>query len=32
VILTFGYVGLFPVGIVLSILGAFAIWFVKSVR
>ncbi|MET0975518.1 MAG: MFS transporter, partial [Leifsonia sp.] len=30
--LTFGYIGLFPVGIVLSILGAFAVWFIKAVR
>lgn len=33
VILTFGgYVALFPIGIVLSILGAFAVWFIKGVR
>lgn len=33
VILTFGgYVALFPIGIVLSILGAFAVWFIKAVR
>lgn len=28
--LTFDYGGLFPVGIVLSILGAFCVWFIKS--
>ena len=33
VILTFGgYLALFPIGIVLSVLGAFAVWFIKSVR
>jgi MFS family permease len=33
IILTFGgYIALFPIGIVLSILGAFAVWFIKSVR
>lgn len=33
VILTFGgYFALFPIGIVLSVLGAFAVWFIKSVR
>lgn len=33
VILTFGgYVALFPIGIVLSVLGAFAVWFIKAVR
>lgn len=33
VILTFGgYIALFPIGIVLSILGAFAVWFIKGVR
>ncbi|MEJ3405317.1 MFS transporter [Rathayibacter sp. YIM 133350] len=32
IVLAFGYVGLFPVGIVLSILGAFAVWFIKAVR
>lgn len=33
VILTFGgYVALFPIGIALSILGAFAVWFIKAVR
>jgi len=32
IVLTFGYIGLFPVGIVLSILGAFAVWPIKSSR
>lgn len=33
VILAFGgYIALFPIGIVLSILGAFAVWFIKSVK
>ena len=33
VILTFGgYVALFPIGIVLSVLGAFAVWFIKAVK
>jgi MFS family permease len=32
IVLTFGYAGLFPLGIVLGILGAFAIWPIKSVR
>ncbi|WP_022900332.1 MFS transporter [Humibacter albus] len=32
IVLAFGYAGLFPVGIVLSILGAFAVWFIKSTR
>ncbi|WP_137845484.1 MFS transporter [Microbacterium sp. 2FI] len=32
IVLTFGYVGLFPVGIVLSILGAFAVWPIKASR
>lgn len=32
VVLSFGYVGLFPVAIVLTILGAFAVFFIKSVR
>lgn len=27
-----GYISLFPIGIVLSILGAFAVWFIKAVR
>ena len=32
IVLSFGYAGLFPVGIVLSILGAFAVWPIKAVR
>ncbi|MGW5517519.1 MFS transporter [Nocardia africana] len=32
VVLMFGYVGLFPLGIALSVLGAFAVWPIKSVR
>lgn len=32
VVLLFGYVGLFPVGIILSLLGAFAVFFIRSVR
>lgn len=32
IVLGFGYAGLFPVAIVLGILGAFAIWPIKSVR
>ncbi|WP_223693619.1 MFS transporter [Leifsonia poae] len=32
IVLTLGYAGLFPVGIVLSILGAFAVWPIKAVR
>jgi MFS family permease len=32
VVLSFGYVGLFPVAIALTILGAFAVFFIKSVR
>lgn len=32
IVLVFGYAGLFPVGIVLSILGAFCVWFIKSAR
>jgi MFS family permease len=32
IVLTFGYAGLFPVGIALSILGAFAVWPIKSTR
>jgi len=32
VVLAFGYVGLFPIGIILSILGAFAVWFIKAVK
>jgi len=32
IVLAFGYAGLFPVGIFLSILGAFAVFMIKSVR
>lgn len=32
IVLSFGYAGLFPVGIVLSIVGAFAVWPIKAVR
>ncbi len=32
IVLTFGYAGLFPVGIALSILGAFAVWPIRSTR
>jgi MFS family permease len=33
IILTFGgYLALFPIGIVLSVLGAFAVWPIKAVR
>ncbi|WP_426518105.1 MFS transporter [Diaminobutyricibacter sp. McL0618] len=33
IILSFGgYIALFPIGIVLSILGAFAVWFIKAVK
>ncbi|MFH8248946.1 MFS transporter [Microbacterium sp. B2969] len=32
IVLTFGYAGLFPVAIVLGLLGAFAIWPIKSLR
>ncbi|MEY9851938.1 MFS family permease [Leifsonia sp. EB41] len=33
IILTFGgYLALFPIGIALSVLGAFAVWFIRSVR
>jgi MFS family permease len=32
IVLLFGYAGLFPVAIVLGILGAFAIWPIKAVR
>ena len=27
-----GYVALFPVGIVLTVLGAFAVWFIRAVK
>ena len=32
IVLVFGYAGLFPVGIALSILGAFAVWPIRSTR
>lgn len=32
IVLSFGYAGLFPIGIVLSVLGAFAVWPIKAVR
>jgi MFS family permease len=33
VILTFGgYIALFPIGIALAVLGAFAVWFIKAAR
>jgi MFS family permease len=32
IVLTVGYAGLFPVAIVLGILGAFAIWPIKSLK
>lgn len=32
IVLTFGYAGLFPVGIVLGLLGAFAVWPIKATR
>lgn len=32
IVLVVGYVGLFPVGIVLSLLGAFAVFFIRGVR
>jgi MFS family permease len=32
IVLAFTYAGLFPVGIVLSILGAFAVFMIKSVK
>jgi hypothetical protein len=32
IVLAFGYLGLFPVGIVLAVLGALAIVPIKSVR
>ncbi len=28
----FGYAGLFPVGIVLSVVGAFAVFMIKAVK
>jgi MFS family permease len=32
IVVAFGYGGLFPVGIGLSVLGAFAVFFIRSVR
>ncbi|UNK70961.1 hypothetical protein [Microbacterium sp. H1-D42] len=32
IVLTFGFAGLFPVGIVLSVVGAFAVWPIKATR
>ena len=32
IVLAFGYAGLFPVGIALSLLGAFAVWPIRSTR
>ncbi|GAA1507088.1 MFS family permease [Agromyces terreus] len=32
IVLAFGYAGLFPVAIVLSVLGAFAVWPIKAVK
>ncbi|WP_242616283.1 MFS transporter [Microterricola gilva] len=32
IVLSVGYIGLFPLGIVLSILGAFAVWPIKASR
>ncbi|GAB2856849.1 hypothetical protein GCM10022221_65540 [Actinocorallia aurea] len=32
IVLAFGHAGLFPVGIALSLLGAFAVWPIKAVR
>ncbi|SFR78311.1 Na+/melibiose symporter [Agromyces sp. CF514] len=32
IVLTFGYAGLFPIAIVLGILGAFAVWPIKATR
>ncbi|MWB98980.1 MFS transporter [Agromyces seonyuensis] len=32
IVLAFGFTGLFPVGIVLSVLGAFAVFRIKAVR
>src|SRR6478735_4764935 len=32
IVLTFGYAGLFPIGIVLGILGALAVWPIKATR
>ncbi|MBS1699071.1 MAG: MFS transporter [Actinobacteria bacterium] len=32
IVLAFGYSALFPIAIVLSVLGAVSVWFIKSVR
>lgn len=32
IVLAFGYAGLFPIAIVLSILGAFAVWPIRAVK
>jgi MFS family permease len=32
IVVAFGYTGLFPVAIALSVLGAFAVFFIRSVR
>ncbi|MFJ3473530.1 MFS transporter [Microbacterium maritypicum] len=32
IVIAFGFAGLFPVGIVLSVLGAFAVWPIRSTR
>jgi MFS family permease len=32
IVIAFGYVGIFPVGILLSVLGAFAVFFIRSVK
>jgi len=32
IVLTFGFVGLFPVGIILAVAGSFAVWFIKAVK
>lgn len=32
IVIAFGYAGLFPIGIALSILGALAVWPIKAVR
>ena len=32
VVASFGYVAIFPIGIVLTVLGAFAVWFIRAVK
>ncbi|MFJ4167147.1 MFS transporter [Microbacterium sp. NPDC089698] len=32
IVLAFGYAALFPIGIVLSILGAICVWFIKATK